>query len=47
VPCGALIGTAQGLIPEYMYLVTPGSGFEHERYRTGAFAAYLAVLFRC
>jgi len=35
-----LLGTAQGRVPEYMYVVTPGSGFEPERYRTAAFAGY-------
>jgi uncharacterized protein len=35
-----LLGTAQGLMPEHMYVVTPGSGFAPERYRTAAFAAY-------
>jgi uncharacterized protein len=35
-----LLGTAQGRMPECMYVVTPGSGFEPERYRTAAFAAY-------
>jgi uncharacterized protein len=35
-----LLGAAQGRAPEYMYVVTPGSGFEPERYRTAAFAAY-------
>jgi uncharacterized protein len=39
-----LLNAAQALVPEYMYVVTPkattGSGFEPERYRTAAFAAY-------
>jgi uncharacterized protein len=35
-----LLATAQGRAPEYMYVVTPGSGFEPEQYRTAAFGAY-------
>jgi len=35
-----LLARAQGKPPEYMYVVTPGSGFEPECYRTAAFAAY-------
>jgi predicted RecB family nuclease len=35
-----LLQQAQGVLPEYMYVVTPGSGFEPERYRTAAFRAY-------
>ncbi len=35
-----LVGTAQGRLPQYMYVVAPGSGFEPEGYRTAAFAAY-------
>src|SRR5882757_6937448 len=35
-----LLGAAQGRVPEYMYVVTPGSGFEPERYRTADFNAY-------
>lgn len=35
-----LLQQAQGLLPEYMYVVTPGSGFEPQRYRTAAFGAY-------
>src|SRR5882757_9644740 len=35
-----LLGAAQGRVPEYMYVVTPGSGFEPERYRTADFSAY-------
>ena len=35
-----LLGAAQGGVPEYMYVVTPESGFEPERYRTGDFGAY-------
>ena len=35
-----LISVAQGLNPERMHVVIPGSGFEPESYRTAAFAAY-------
>jgi predicted RecB family nuclease len=35
-----LLGAAQGRAPEYMYVVTPGSGFEPERYRAADFSAY-------
>ena len=35
-----LLQRAQGALPEYMYVVTPGSGFEPQRYRTAAFGAY-------
>jgi uncharacterized protein len=35
-----LLQAAQGVLPEYMYVVTPGSGFEPQRYRTAAFGAY-------
>lgn len=35
-----LVAAVQGCTPEYMYVVTPGSGFEPERYRTAAFSAY-------
>lgn len=35
-----LLEKAQGVLPEYMYVVTPGSGFEPQRYRTAAFGAY-------
>jgi uncharacterized protein len=35
-----LLQKAQGVLPEYMYVVTPGSGFEPQRYRTAAFGAY-------
>jgi predicted RecB family nuclease len=35
-----LLSAAQGLMPEHMYVVTPGSGFEPERYRTASFGAY-------
>jgi predicted RecB family nuclease len=35
-----LLAAAQGRIPDYMYVVTPGSGFEPERYRTAEFSAY-------
>jgi uncharacterized protein len=35
-----LLASAQGGAPEAMYVVTPGRGFEPERYRTAAYAAY-------
>jgi uncharacterized protein len=35
-----LLSVAQGREPELMHVVTPGSGFEPETYRTAAFAAY-------
>jgi predicted RecB family nuclease len=35
-----LLASAQGWVPEYMYVVTPGSGFEPQRYRTADFSAY-------
>jgi predicted RecB family nuclease len=35
-----LLSAVQGLTPEHMYVVTPGSGFEPQRYRTASFAAY-------
>jgi uncharacterized protein len=35
-----LLGAAQRRVPEYMYVVTPGSGFEPERYRAADFSAY-------
>lgn len=35
-----LLHQSQGLLPEYMYVVTPGSEFEPKRYRTSAFSAY-------
>jgi len=35
-----LLAAAQGKMPERMYVVTPGSGFEPQCYRTAAFAAY-------
>ena len=35
-----LISVAQGVNPERMHVVIPGSGFEPESYRTAAFAAY-------
>jgi predicted RecB family nuclease len=35
-----LIGTAQGLLPEAMYVVPPGETFEPERYRVLDYAAY-------
>lgn len=35
-----LLQQAQGVPPEYMYVVTPGSGFEPQRYRTAGYGAY-------
>jgi len=35
-----LISAVQGRVPEHMYVVTPGSGFEPESYRTQSFSAY-------
>jgi predicted RecB family nuclease len=35
-----LLSVAQGRMPEQMYVVTPGTGFEPEVYRTAEFAAY-------
>src|SRR6267142_1851943 len=35
-----LVAAAQGRMPEHMYVVTPGSGFEPECYRTADFGAY-------
>jgi predicted RecB family nuclease len=35
-----LVAAAQGLAPVHMYVVTPGSGFEPEIYRTQSFGAY-------
>ncbi len=35
-----LVSAVQGRAPEYMHVVTPGSGFEPEGYRTAAFSAY-------
>jgi predicted RecB family nuclease len=35
-----LLSLAQGRNPERMHVVTPGSGFEPQSYRTAAFAAY-------
>jgi uncharacterized protein len=35
-----LIAAAQGCMPETMHVVTPGSGFEPETYRTADFSAY-------
>jgi predicted RecB family nuclease len=35
-----LLAAMQGRMPEHMYVVTPGSGFEPERYRTADFGAY-------
>ena len=35
-----LVGMAQGLLPEAMYVVPPGETFELERYRTLDYAAY-------
>jgi uncharacterized protein len=35
-----LVAAVQGRMPEHMYVVTPGSGFEPEGYRTADFSAY-------
>jgi predicted RecB family nuclease len=35
-----LLGAAQKKTPEFMHVVTPGSGFAPQSYRTAAFAAY-------
>ena len=35
-----LLATVQGRVPEHMYVVTPGTGFEPEVYRTAEFGAY-------
>ena len=35
-----LLAAAQGRTPEYMHVVTPGTGFTPEGYRTASFAAY-------
>lgn len=35
-----LLHAAQGLLPEHMYVVAPGSGFEPQRFRTAAYSAY-------
>ena len=35
-----LLAAAQGRTPEHMYVVTPGSDFEPEAYRTAEFGAY-------
>lgn len=35
-----LLAAAQGTVPEYMHVVTPGTGFVPESYRTASFAAY-------
>jgi predicted RecB family nuclease len=35
-----LLAVAQGRVPEHMYVVTPGTGFEPEIYRVAEFAAY-------
>jgi uncharacterized protein len=35
-----LLAAAQRILPERMFVVTPGSGFEPECYRTGDFGAY-------
>jgi predicted RecB family nuclease len=35
-----LLSAVQGLTPEHMYVVTPESGFEPQRYRTTSFGAY-------
>ena len=35
-----LLSSALGRMPEYMHVVTPGTGFQPESYRTASFAAY-------
>jgi predicted RecB family nuclease len=35
-----LLAAAQGMRPEHVYVVTPGSGFQPLRFRTDAYAAY-------
>src|SRR4029077_17421153 len=35
-----LLSAVQGPTPEYMYVVTPGTGFAPESYRTASFGAY-------
>jgi predicted RecB family nuclease len=35
-----LVAAVQGRMPEHLYVVTPGSGFAPERYRTADFSAY-------
>src|SRR6202040_2006052 len=35
-----LVSAVQRRMPEHMYVVTPGSGFEPECYRTADFSAY-------
>ena len=35
-----LLATAQGLSPEYMYVVKPGANFELQRFRTASYEAY-------
>jgi predicted RecB family nuclease len=35
-----LLAAVQGRVPEHLYVVTPGSGFEPEIYRTADFGAY-------
>jgi predicted RecB family nuclease len=37
---GDLVAAVQGRMPEHLYVVTPGSGFAPERYRTADFSAY-------
>ena len=36
----ALLGIAQGLTPEFAWVVAPGSGFEPQQYRIADYAAY-------
>jgi predicted RecB family nuclease len=35
-----LVASVQGVLPEYMYVVAPGSELKPQRFRTAAFAAY-------
>ena len=39
-----LIREVQGILPEYMYVVTPWTGFEPQRYRTNDYAAYYRLI---
>ena len=39
-----LVGEAQGLLPERMYVVAPWTEFEPQAYRTGDYAAYYRLV---
>ena len=41
-----LVGTIQGRLPEFMYVVAPWTGFEPQTYRTGDYAAYYRLVRR-